>query len=682
MNTVGGVEKQLGRRCGRTLRMVRLTVGLVCVAVGIVQPSSNAQTPAVSTAQRPSTPAAVSDLLSRLPMDLLSRRAGNTYTNCPQNEVSKLADCSLTSVDFTAPSGSNGKIGQDAQHTVMTVSGPGVNLGNSGGWRTPKLHNDQFIVATRGIAQAYSMGFEKHATGDTMGHYEYVYSDGGSTAESDESIKGYAIDMGEFGMYFHGTVSSTTGPGDLKPTLAHVSGNNWTTDGAPLLDISKGTIKGLITGPSVRAPGEYLYSFPVDNALPLSTAVGVCDTAIPNNNQVETNTPFRCTVRLVSGRFRPEGQVCVAGPRYPEQAPITAAGPVEGGRQEITIAVRNPNPAGANIFQGGLCGQYISFDANLRMSGFRSSYYAFGAVDAHHLIYGFNLRGTVGTLLPAGSGSEAEQFGVAGSNGYHLYPGCEVINNQTVRADPVCEPNSVPWAQGDVVEAPHNVAVNVMGNFIDLMQNTPSNGGLSGGTSLTFHGMGTVGGNFIAHSTSNANPEKLFTPFGGPFQAPDFHRISGYFNSGLVFFDAPGAVVRIFGRATDPSGLMTLFAMPGGELKWDPATGTLVVPHIRAGGATSSSSSNGPAALRGSSGSIGGGALAVGSCASGTARITGATSQMVPTTVAATKGAPGFSARGAFQVNAQVTAPDTVTVNVCAILAGTPTASNYIVVLQ
>ena len=40
---------------------------------------------------------------------------------------------------------------------------------------------------------------------------------------------------------------------------------------------------------------------------------------------------------------------------------------------------------------------------------------------------------------------------------------------------------------------------------------------------------------------------------------------------------------------------------------------------------------------------------------------------MVPVTVASTTGAPGFSPRGAFQVNAQVTAPNTVTVNVCAL---------------
>lgn len=608
-------------------------------------------------------------------------RGGNRYTNCPPNPVSRSADCNFTSIDFSLPTRSNGAVNQIGDHRSMTIAGPGYSFGNSGGWRIGKLHMDDFTIATRGIAQTFSMSTVKHATGDMMGHYDYVFSDGGSTAESDEAIKGYAMNVGETGMYFHGTVASTTGKGDTKPGLSWVSGNRWATDGAPLLDISKGTISGDITGASGKTPSSYLYSFPVDNTLPLSTAFGVCDAPIPYNKLVETNTPFRCTVRLVSGAFRPQGEVCVAGPRYPEQAPITDVGPVENGTQSITIMVRNPNPGGANIFQGGICGQYISFDANLRVSGFRSSYYAFGALDPHHVIYGFNLRGQLSNILPMGSGSEAEQFGVAGSNGYHLYPGCEVIDNQTVGAAPICEPNSVPWAVGDTIEAPHNVAVNTTGSFIDLVQNTPSNGGLSAGTSLTFHGMGTVGGNFIAHSTGNMNPFKLFSAYGGPFLAPDLEHIGGYFNNGFVFYDAPGAVIRVFGNADGSKSVMTLFAMLGGEIKWDPAGGTLLVPSIRT---NDLALANGKvtATLRGTTGRIGGAPLPVGSCATGTAQIAGATPAMVPTAVAAVRGAPGFSAHGGFQVSAQVTAADTVTVNVCAILPGTPIASNYIVVVQ
>jgi len=118
---------------------------------------------------------------------------------------------------------------------------------------------------------------------------------------------------------------------------------------------------------------------------------------------------------------------------------------------------------------------------------------------------------------------------------------------------------------------------------------------------------------------------------------------------------------------------MTLFAMPGGEVTWNPATATLQAPNLQA---------RNFAGLRGTSPAIGGSPLALGSCATGVATIPGATMNMVPVTVASAIGAPGFSDHGAFQVSAQITAPSQVTVSVCAIIPGTPKPSTYIVALQ
>jgi hypothetical protein len=590
------------------------------------------------------------------PLDLNAPalRGGNKYSDCPKTPSTGEADCDLEEVVFDGPTSADGLVSQAAHRTNMLAFGPGVSLGNAGGWRNNKVDVDFMTIATRGISQGRNVFLSKHAAGDTMGTYDYIYSDGGSTALSDESIKGDAIDMGETNGYFHGTVSATTGLGDIAPALAFVSGNNWTTDGAPLLDISKGSIAGHIIGPRSALKGSgYLNSFPVDNDLPPTTAWGICNGAIPNNKRVQTNSPFTCNVSLQSGQFKAGGIVCVSGPNYPEQAPITSADAPAAGSQRITIAVRNPNAKGANIFQGGVCGQYISFDANLAASGYRSSYYAFGAIDPHHLIFGMNLKGGVVGDLPMAS--EAERFGVDGLNGYHLYPGCEVVTNKSVKADPVCEPNSVAWAAGDLVEAPHNVAVNTVGHFIDLQQNTPANGSLSSGDLIQFHGMGAVGRNFIARRTVNLNPYRIFTPYGGILGAPDMHRIEGYFHSGLSFGAAPGAVVRVFGNADHSNSVITLFAMPGGEIRWDPATSTLSAPNVQAGNF---------AGLRGLSEPIGGSALALGSCATGKATIAGATKNMVPVTVASTIGAPG------------------VTVSVCALIAGAPKLSSYIVALQ
>lgn len=75
--------------------------------------------------------------------------------------------------------------------------------------------------------------------------------------------------------------------------------------------------------------------------------------------------------------------------------------------------------------------------------------------------------------------------------------------------------------------------------------------------------------------------------------------------------------------------------------------------------------------LSGTTGSIGGGALIAGACASNTVTVTGATTGMVALTDPNTY--PGDGTLW----DAQVTSANTVTVKVCAIVALTPTASTY-----
>ena len=79
----------------------------------------------------------------------------------------------------------------------------------------------------------------------------------------------------------------------------------------------------------------------------------------------------------------------------------------------------------------------------------------------------------------------------------------------------------------------------------------------------------------------------------------------------------------------------------------------------------------GPSALTGITGSIGGGLLSVGSCATGTATVTGATVGMVAMANPATYQGDGV------QFQAYVSAANTVTVKACALLLITPTATTY-----
>lgn len=75
--------------------------------------------------------------------------------------------------------------------------------------------------------------------------------------------------------------------------------------------------------------------------------------------------------------------------------------------------------------------------------------------------------------------------------------------------------------------------------------------------------------------------------------------------------------------------------------------------------------------LTGTTAAIGGSALTAGSCATGTVTITGATTSMVATV------SPVANPGSGMAWFAFVSASNTVTVKVCAMLAGTPTSTTY-----
>jgi hypothetical protein len=78
-----------------------------------------------------------------------------------------------------------------------------------------------------------------------------------------------------------------------------------------------------------------------------------------------------------------------------------------------------------------------------------------------------------------------------------------------------------------------------------------------------------------------------------------------------------------------------------------------------------------PLPLSGTTGSIGGSALTAGQCASGTASVANSTASMAVAVSPATYPGDGYTWQG------YISAAGTVTVKVCAISAGTPTASAY-----
>ena len=125
--------------------------------------------------------------------------------------------------------------------------------------------------------------------------------------------------------------------------------------------------------------------------LPKSSAVGIYSAGIPFNN-FTTNLPQDITITVdlaeIDGvkKLLTTGPCTLAGFNYPEQSVITVATDNGDGTMTITMAVRNPNSAYV-IFQGGIAGQYISFDANLAFSTMRSSYFAFGSLKRYRILF-------------------------------------------------------------------------------------------------------------------------------------------------------------------------------------------------------------------------------------------------------------------------------------------------------
>ncbi|MDW5266618.1 MULTISPECIES: hypothetical protein [Acidobacteriaceae] len=289
-------------------------------------------------------------------------------------------------------------------YNFYNFNSPGYSWGNSGGWSVQHGTVEEGTFNTRGIGQMSVSNSVKHATGDFAAQYIYAYTDGGVTAQSDEGFTLDTREGGETDRWFHGKVAAGATPGTTLLPVSSVDGPQsqpTTTDGAYMLDLSKGTISGIVTGPETLVEGTSVHIMPISVKLPPSTGIGIVDTVIPIIKSADTLETITLTnVRLLRGSFV-TGKACLAGGWYPEQVLVTKVGAAGKGLQDVTIIHKNPNGKDPNdptsLWQGGMCGQYLSLDRNLARDGFRTSYEVVGATDSSHLAYIWNIRGVTKT---------------------------------------------------------------------------------------------------------------------------------------------------------------------------------------------------------------------------------------------------------------------------------------------
>jgi hypothetical protein len=494
-----------------------------------------------------------------------------------------------------APSGNSGSFPSINQSTnSLRIQGPGRNFGNAGGWSTGSSeYTPELAVSQRGIHQHKAFVLKKHAVGDTAGIYGYIWSDGGVHGQSDEGVTAMTLELNEFPGYFHGQVVSSTGKGDTKPVFKNTSGNAWTTDGAFMLNISKGSIAGNILSPSQRlsvnataniVEQTFLNYLPVTaGSLPISEAIGICDSPIPAN-QFTADAPqlIGVDVRLVKingsyKKFTAGSYVTVGSNWFPEQAQLLSVVDTGVGTQTLAMKLRNPSGI-AIVFQGGIAGQFISFDANLAFSQMRSSYFAFGSLTGSDLIYGLQVAGSVEIdfTLPM-IDNEATMDDGGPNSGFHLFPGAEVVCNADQGFDCTLEQNGVLWEAGDTVENPHYPIGGGVALTITKTQNSPSSPRSGSGVLLlSGGGTGFGGGNTFIARLKNENPPSMYKGAGGPLTAPGGIELLGPSRHKFYAEYAPesdGAVVYVNSVGTNPVRFGALNS-GGGNLWFIPATGT------------------------------------------------------------------------------------------------------------
>lgn len=537
---------------------------------------------------------------------------------------------------------------------TSTVQGGGFNLGNAGGASNSFGINLPNHFARRGITQTHGSRMDKHAIGDAAGIYAYVFNDGGISAASDEGITGITAQCIEYPGYFHGHVVSSTGVGDTAPVLGYDSGNAWTTDGGYLLNISKGTTLGNLNGPSVSLTldinsgtvATFLNKLPVTGItltlgawisgttynfgalvtfsgsnyfsliaanighqpnispsqwqlftnLPPSTAIGIATAAIPNPATTRDN-PISTTVTVnlanIGGTFKPfvsGSVVTIAGSNYPEQSILTAVSAVSGTNQQtLTLKLANPNLQ-AIIFQGGIQGQYLSFDANLSFSGQRSAYFAFGSLLGTDFIYGNQVGGGLTNNLLPNAGCEAATNSGAGS-GFHFFPGAEVVANTDQGFACKIEQNGVNWTASDLVECTHFPTGGGTTGLLVHEQYSPSNAGFGyNGLLVALHGTGIGGGNGYGAQIYNNNPSAQYSGSGGPLIAPIGLGLNGVLGNLIYCQRAPDLASEavVFVQSNNAANgvrvsVINLDWAGGGELSFDVTNGRYHMDKVDSG---------------------------------------------------------------------------------------------------
>lgn len=480
----------------------------------------------------------------------------------------------------TYPTGFGSLQQQTPWNLLVTYTGPGLSLGADGGWRGEQDFEIQDQSFSRGIRQLL-LGFHNcYAIGDCVANYTYTSCIGGFSTGSDEGCGALTAHVSSIPGQMTGTVA-TGGTGTTTPTLNLLTGGT-VFDGGFLIDFSAGTLSCSLAGTSGSVAGSYLHATPISGCtLPLTTArgVGTCTSAGPacsggsiikpsgqntGDTQTVTIAVTLGTVSTGTASFT-TGMACLAGFRYPEHANITAAPAPVAGVQTLTVVVRNPNPTGMELWQGGICGRSILVDDDTTVFQTMLPYDAFGSLTGTDLVYGYSVGGTLVGILPNSDGGTPE----TPTSTIKIYHSAEVVNNPNGSYNmPTIEYNDVVWTPGDSIAATQGPIGFMTGGWFDCNASTH----LTSNASCGYEKIGGAGmsGVYFGHIIENTTGFGTYTPttsYG--LTAPRALGIKGAFSDIINIRDGPSqsgssynAIIDLYATFNSGTDIFNLFALP------------------------------------------------------------------------------------------------------------------------
>jgi len=297
-----------------------------------------------------------------------------------------------------------------------------------------------------GICQAMHITNNHNGAGDTaiiLSGSGSGHTSGGYKAGSDEGVGGVVIEDTQYLDFCTGTITSTTGLGDIAPVVE--CANPLVNDGY-LVDTSQTILAGNLTGTGSAIWDSNpisIQQLSVSSTVVPSTGIASTTTSVVSSTILGVPQSQSVTVTVVSGTLT-TGLAWFVSPFQPEQVKITG---VVG--TTVTLLSAGPHPPGSFLIQGGTHG-ILSFDDDLSMSGVFTDFLVVGGADASHLLIAYpSVNGLSEDSLPI-PGTMAASL----TSGFHVHPGARIVSLAADNLTIVTEQNDVTWAAGDAVVSP------------------------------------------------------------------------------------------------------------------------------------------------------------------------------------------------------------------------------------